>query len=307
MRILVLGAGGVGGYLGARLHEAGADVTFLVRSERRDLLREKGLRVESPFGSLHFPPNLVTSGDLKDRFDMILLSSKAYDLESAIEAISPAMGNESVVIPFLNGVAHLDRLDSSFGKRRVGGGVAQIAVTISPAGEIVHLNRSHHFTLGARTPEQSNTISALGEFFQSARIESKISENIEQEMWEKFVFISTLAGATSMMRADIGSILNTDEGERLLLGILSECEKVAALDGHQIPAEILADYRVGLVKKNSRATSSMLRDIEQNKSTEGDHILGDMIRRGRAGGLSMPYLEMAYCHLQSYDRMRTRG
>lgn len=306
MRILVLGAGGVGGYLGARLHEAGGDVTFLLRRERKALLMERGLKVTSPTGDVHIHPRLMTPDDLRDRFDIVLLSSKAYDLDSAIDAIAPAMGEESLVIPFLNGFSHLDRLDSCFGQRRVGGGVAQIAVTMSPEGDIVHLNRSHLFTAGWRTPEQASTILELGDLFQSARLESRISEHIEQEMWEKFVFISTLAGATCMMRADTGTILETDGGEGLILGILAECERTAAANGHGVPADKLASYRGQLLKKNSRATSSMLRDIEQNKPTEGEHIIGDMLKRGRLMGLSLPFLEMAHCHLQSYERMRVR-
>ena len=306
MRILVLGAGGVGGYLGARLQEAGAEITFLVRQERKSLLMSRGLRLRSPFGDLHLQADFVTSEELKDKFDIILLSSKAYDLESAIGSIAPAMGAKSLVIPFLNGFAHLDRLDSRFGKGHVGGGVAQIAVTMTDEGDIAHLNRSHFFTVGSRSPEQEDAILELGNLFKSAKIESKVSQDIEQEMWEKFVFISTLAGATSMMRADTGTILETDGGERLILGILAECQGTASACGHQIPEKNISSYRDQLLKKNSRATSSMLRDIEQKKPTEGDHIIGDMIRRGHAGGLSMPFLEMAYCHLQAYERMRLR-
>ncbi|MHB1758281.1 MAG: ketopantoate reductase family protein [Leptospirillum sp.] len=307
MRILILGAGGIGGYLGARLHEAGGEVTFLVRDGRKALLTEQGLKVRSPFGDLHIQVNLLTAGELKDHFDIVLLSSKSYDLDSAIKAIAPAMGDESLVIPFLNGFSHLERLDSVFGKHRVGGGVAQIAATMSPEGEIVHLNRSHSFTIGPRVLEQAEPILELGDLFKSARLESRVSENIEQEMWEKFVFISTLAGATCLMRADTGTILETDGGERLILGILEECEKTAAVNGHGIPQEKLIVYRDQLLKKNSRATSSMLRDIEQGKPTEGEHIIGDMLKRGRLGGLVMPFLEITNGHLQAYERMRARG
>lgn len=307
MRILILGAGGIGGYFGARINEAGGDVTFLVRPARADHLREHGLQVFSPLGDCHFIPHVVTADhNLHGEYDVVLVSCKSYDLESALHAIAPAIGPETVIVPLLNGIRHLEALDARFGQERVLGGLAHLSVMLAPTGEIRHLNNFHRLMIGSRTPTPSRWLAPLAELLAKTPLEFTLSDHIEQEMWNKFVFISTLAGATCSMRANVGEILATAAGEEFMVGLLTECEQIAAANQRAPSATQLAAYRSGLTDRTSALCASMLRDIERGGPTEAEHILGDMVRRGQMADLATPRLSFAYTHLQAYEQARPR-
>jgi 2-dehydropantoate 2-reductase len=301
MRILILGAGAIGGYFGARLAAAGGDVTFLVRSGRAEQLKASGLGVRSPLGDVYISPKVATEKSLAEAFDLIILSCKAYDLESAMEAVAPAIGDKSHVLPLLNGSAHLQKLDERFGKKRVLGGVAHLAVTMKPNGDIEHLNKFHRLIIGARTPDGNEPCEKLRALLQKTSLQFTVSRNIEQAMWEKHVFLATLAAATCTMRASIGHIVQTIAGREFILGLLDECIAVAVASQHEPDHEQLKIYRSQLTDENSTLTASMLRDIERNGRTEADHVIGDMVRRGEAENIALPLLRLAYSHLQAYE------
>src|SRR6516225_7855509 len=172
MRILVLGAGAVGGYFGGRLVEAKADVTFLVRPARAAALRERGLAIESTFGDLKLPVRVATADILGGVFDTVLLAAKAYDLEQAIAAIRPAVRPETAILPVLNGLVHLDRLDAAFGRERVLGGVAYIAATMTAEGTIRHLNRVHGITFGERSVAISCRVETIAGAFAATAVDA---------------------------------------------------------------------------------------------------------------------------------------
>jgi 2-dehydropantoate 2-reductase len=307
MRILILGAGGIGGYFGARLQSAGGDVTFLVRPNRADNLSANGLRVSSVFGDIALTPKVITSATKSDGiFDVIILSCKAYDLDAALDSISPALGPNTVVLPLLNGVAHLDALDARFGRERVLGGVAHISVTMAASGEIEHLNSSHRLIIGSRHTPSSKHVAALAELFAATSIDFTLSQNIEQNMWDKLIFITTLAGATCTMRACVGDILSTISGEAFILGLLEECERVAVKNNRDPNPDQLLVYRNQLTDRSSNLMASMLRDIERSGPTEADHIIGDMVLRADASATNTPILKLAYSHLQAYELTRKR-
>lgn len=306
MRVLILGAGGVGGYLGARLHEAGGDVTFLVRPARASQLRDDGLRIASPLGDVHIKPRVVVSGEQAGGYDAVVLACKSYDLPAAIDAIAPAIGPRTAVIPLLNGVAHLDALDARFGREAVHGGLAHMAITLLPDGTIRHLNDMNRFTLGSRGASGSAALEALAATLADTSVEFSVSDDIEQEMWEKFVFLATLAAATCLMRASIGDIVRSEGGERLISGLLSECERIAAANRHAPGAGNLAEYRRLLTDPDSTLTASMLRDVERGGATEAEHVMGDMVRRAGSAGIPTPLLAIAYTHMQAYERRRAR-
>lgn len=303
MRILILGAGAIGGYFGARIHQAGGDVTFLVRPARERNLMENSLCVSSPLGDILIRPQCTTafSGSESQKFDAAIVSCKAYDLDSAIEAIAPALALQGIVVPLLNGIAHLQLLDERFGRKRVLGGLAHLGVTLTPEGHIRHLNELHRLMIGSRTESASPLVEALAEVFAGSGIDFVLSRNIENEMWDKFVFLSTLAGATCTMRAAIGDILQTYSGEAFILGLFSECLSVAGKYGHKTSDERLAQYRSQLTDQGSTSTASMLRDIERKGRTEAEHILGDMVRRAKTHYIDAPLLQLAYSHLQAYE------
>ena len=304
MRILVLGAGGIGGYYGARMHAAGGDVTFLVRPGRAAQLREKGLQVFSPFGDLKISPQLVTKETLTETFDVILLTCNAFDLDSAMDAIAPAIGEQSAIVPLLNGVRHLDRLVTRFGAARVLGGVALISVTLAANGEIHHLNKLHRFTVGSLGWRPSPWLEPLSRLMESSGVDFVLADNIGQAMWDKMVFLATRAGATCLMRSSVGTIMSTLAGESFINGLLDECAAVADANGRKLGDTQLTVFRNMLTDRSSALVASMLRDVEANKQTEGDHILGDMISWAANKKLEVPLLKLAYSHLQAYERRR---
>jgi 2-dehydropantoate 2-reductase len=304
MRILVLGAGGIGGYYGARMHAAGGNVTFLVRPGRAAQLREKGLQVFSPFGDLQISPQLVTKETLTETFDVILLTCKAFDLDSAMDAIAPAIGEQSAIVPLLNGVRHIDRLVTRFGAARVLGGVALISVTLAANGEIHHLNKLHRFTVGSLGWRPSPWLEPLSRLMESSGVDFVLADNIGQAMWDKMVFLATLAGATCLMRSSVGTIMATLAGESFINGLLDECAAVADANGRKLGDTQLTVFRNMLTDRSSALVASMLRDVEANKQTEGDHILGDMISWAANKKLEVPLLKLAYSHLQAYERRR---
>ena len=304
MRILVLGAGGIGGYYGARMHAAGGNVTFLVRPGRAAQLREKGLQVFSPFGDLQISPQLVTKETLTETFDVILLTCKAFDLDSAMDAIAPAIGEQSAIVPLLNGVRHIDRLVTRFGAARVLGGVALISVTLAANGEIHHLNKLLRFTVGSLGWRPSPWLEPLSRLMESSGVDFVLADNIGQAMWDKMVFLATLAGATCLMRSSVGTIMSTLAGESFINGLLDECAAVADANGRKLGDTQLTVFRNMLTDRSSALVASMLRDVEANKQTEGDHILGDMISWAANKKLEVPLLKLAYSHLQAYERRR---
>lgn len=308
MRVLVLGAGGIGGYFGARLHDAGGDVSFMVRPARAENLKANGLRVSSPLGDTRLTPQLITAGANPGAgFDVVILSCKAYDLDSASDAIAPMLNSGSVVLPLLNGMAHLATLDARFGRERVLGGVAHISVALGPDGAIAHLNKFQRLIFGSRSPKASPWLAPLEALLAASPVDFAVSQDIEQDMWEKFVFLATLAAANCTMRANVGEILATCAGEDFITGLLGECEQIAAASGHPASPEKLAVYRSQLADRGSTVAASMLRDVERGGPTEADHVLGDLVARGAALGIEVPLLKLAYSHLQAYELVRRRG
>ncbi|MBI2753797.1 MAG: ketopantoate reductase family protein [Betaproteobacteria bacterium] len=310
MRILVLGAGAVGGYFGGRLAQKGSDVTFLVRAKRAETLARDGLRISSRFGDFRKQVQCVTQDQVKPAYDIVMLTAKAYDLAAAIDAIAPAMGEgkggRGLVLPLLNGMAHLEMLDRRFGRERVLGGVAYIAATLAPDGEVRHLNDFHRVVFGPRAETQRAACDALAAELAGVNFEWKRLEAIEQAMWDKWVLLATLAGITCLMRAPVGDIVATASGAKLTLALLGECAGIAAAEGFPTPEESIANYRGMLTQAGSAFTASMLRDIETGGQTEGEHILGALLARARQRDLRTPVLEVAATHLEAYAARRRR-
>ena len=306
MKILVLGAGAVGGYFGGRMAQKGADVTFLVRPRRAEALAKDGLRIASKFGDAKLQVKCVTEERVKAEYEIVMFTAKAYDLASALDAIAPAMGAKALALPLLNGMSHLAMLDQRFGRERVLGGVAYIAAQLAPEGEIRHLNDFHRIVYGARTAAQKPTCDALAEALAGVNFDCKQLENIEQAMWDKWVLLATLAGMTCLMRAPVGDIVATGSGEKLTLALLAECASVAAAERNPTPEPVMTNYRGMLTQKGSSFTASMLRDIESGGPTEGDHILGALLATARKHALATPVLEVAATHVEAYGVRRAR-
>ena len=308
MKILVIGAGAIGGYFGGRLLEAGRDVTFLVRPKRAAQLAETGLVIKSRLGDANLAkPPTIQAPELHRPFDLILLSLKAYDLETAIDSFAAAVGPETAILPLLNGMSHLDLLDRRFGKDRVlGGAVLLLSATLDDQGRILHLNDGHILGFGERDGSRSARIEAIVREFAGVKTEARASTQIMLEMWEKWVFIAGLAGITCLMRASIGDI-SASGGAPLSLRLLEECSAVAAGAGFAPRPEVIERLRSLLTAAGSPFTASMLRDIEHGGRTEADQIFGDLVRRGeRVLPAEGSLLRLAYVNLKAYEARRAR-
>ncbi len=304
MKILILGAGGTGGYFGGRLFEAGADVTFLVREKRAQQIAQRGLRIESPQGNVTLDVKTVLSDNVTAEYDVVILSCKAYDLASSIEAIRPAMNAATCVVPLLNGISHISTLDAAFGKARVMGGSCQIAATLTKDGVVKSMFDAHAILWGAREPSQQVQADALGLAFAKTIVDWKVSENIMQDMWEKVAFLSTLAGMTCLMRASVGDILATADGRTLMKRYLDSCVAVAVNSGYPPRAAILERYEKVMDTTGSPLTASMMRDLEGGGPVEADHIVGFMLGKAREFGIDDTMLSVAYAHLKAYENRR---
>jgi 2-dehydropantoate 2-reductase len=308
MKILVIGAGAIGVYFGGRLLEAGRDVTFLVRPKRAAQLAETGLVIKSRLGDANLAkPPTIQAPELHRPFDLILLSLKAYDLETAIDSFAAAVGPETAILPLLNGMSHLDLLDRRFGKDRVlGGAVLLLSATLDDQGRILHLNDGHILGFGERDGSRSARIEAIVREFAGVKTEARASMQIMLEMWEKWVFIAGLAGITCLMRASIGDI-SASGGAPLSLRLLEECSAVAAGAGFAPRPEVIERLRSLLTAAGSPFTASMLRDIEHGGRTEADQIFGDLVRRGeRVLPAEGSLLRLAYVNLKAYEARRAR-
>jgi 2-dehydropantoate 2-reductase len=305
MRILVVGAGAIGGYFGGRLLAAGCDVTFLVRPRRAAELASAGLVIKSPNGdvTLKNPPT-VQADKLNETFDGVLLSCKAFDLDDAIKSFAPAVGPQTAIVPLLNGMLHLDVLDGKFGRERVLGGLCAIAVTLNDKREVVQLAPMQSLNFGERDGAMSDRVRAIAEVFARGNFGSVASEHIIQEMWEKWVFLASLAASTCLMRTSVGNILAAPGGKDFMLGMLDECSAVASAEGHAPSGPFFERVRGMLTTEGSQMTASMFRDIKAGAPVEADHVIGDLIARGDAAKVPVPRLRTAYTHLKAYEKQR---
>lgn len=305
MRILILGAGGIGGYFGGRLAAAGADVSFLVRPRRAGQLAADGLVIKSPFGDLATKVKTVTAETAGAGYDAIILGCKAYDLEDAIASIRPAASGGALILPQLNGMAHLARLDAEFGADRVLGGVAAIAVTLDADGTIRHLNKLHSFVTGPRSPAAAERCAELAKVLATGGFDFRLSADIEQDMWEKWVFLCSMAAMCCLMRGNVGQIVRaTPDGAALMCEMLEDCAAAAAAAGHAPAEAVHARNLKTFSDPNGQWEASMLRDLRAGYRVEADHVVGDMLARAKAAGRDATLLRAAYANLKLYEAGR---
>lgn len=305
MRFLIVGAGALGGYFGGRLLDAGQDVTFLLRPRRVAQLAQTGLTIISPRGDLSLPaPPYVTSDTITAPYDVVMVGCKAYDLAQTMTSFAPAVGPDTMVLPLLNGMLHLEQLQQRFGAQRVLGGLCMISAALDADGRVRHLNDMHGLSFGELDGSVSKRVEALQAACAGANFDARASSGILQEMWEKWIFIASAAGITCLLRSTIGDIVHAGAGD-LASGLLDECAAIAAASGYPPRPAALERSRAMLTAAGSPLTASMFKDLEKGGATEADHILGDLLRHEQPQqGVSL--LRVAYAHLKTYEARRAR-
>lgn len=300
MRILVLGIGGIGGFFGGYLQESGADITFLVRPKRKEILLKNGLNVISPLGNLKLKPNLVLSNELKPVYDIILISCKTYDLDQAILDLELAKG-KGVVIPFLNGLTHLKKLDKEFGSEKVMGGVAHISSTINNQGTIEHFSEFKKLTFGNRAKTQNQILEPFFAECKKTKFDVTLSEDINLDLWKKWIFISAVAGATTLFGCSLGEIVKHNFGKKIICDLYNEGRSIAKLCGFTFEDSEVKTVLNNITAPGSPIKASMQRDVEKKSRTEHEEIFGHLIAKAEENNFDCPILTACYLRMKVYE------
>ncbi|MDU5472134.1 MULTISPECIES: ketopantoate reductase family protein [unclassified Pantoea] len=303
MRILIVGAGATGGYFGARLAQAGRDVTFLVRERRFRQLSENGLVLRTPQGVEKLQPQLAQAGSLRGPYDLIILTVKSFALAQAIEDIAPAVGEQTLIMPILNGMRHFDTLRDRFGDKVIGG-LVKINATLGEQGEVVRMTSLHQIYYGALDGRNDARLQRVDEALRAASVDAFFSENIIGELWEKWLLLSTLGAFCCLARGDTQQALTAEGGEALLRGLFSEVLATITADGYQPRPAVTAKILELLSNPATPMTSSMYRDLSQGFDIEAEQVIGDLVTRAARNGVSVPLLNAVNVNLQVYLKSR---
>jgi len=303
MRILIVGAGATGGYFGARLAQAGRDVTFLVRERRFRQLSENGLVLRTPQGVEKLQPQLAQAGSLRGFYDLIILTVKSFALAQAIEDIAPAVGEQTLIMPILNGMRHFDTLRDRFGDKVIGG-LVKINATLGEQGEVVQMTSLHQIYYGALDGRNDARLQRVDEALRAASVDTIFSDNIIGELWEKWLLLSTLGAVCCLARGDTQQALTAEGGEALLRGIFSEVLATITADGYQPRPAVTAKILELLSNPATPMTSSMYRDLSQGFDIEAEQVIGDLVTRAARNGVSVPLLNAVNVNLQVYLKSR---
>jgi 2-dehydropantoate 2-reductase len=302
MRILVVGAGAVGGFLGGRLAQAGRDVTFLARDKRAAEIQAHGLQIVSLQGSSTSRPKAITASHIAGPYDVVLLSVKGYALADAMNDFAAAVAPETSIIPVLNGRRHLELLAGRFGRRSVLGGARWVATELDAEGRIRQLSDVQKLSYGEPDGQMTKRAQMLDETFRGAGLETNLSSRIMSVMWEKWVQLASLGAVTCLLRGNIGEIVSIPGGTDIALLALNECASIADASGFRPSHEFLAEHSKNLTMPGSPLTSSMYRNLKADQAVEVENILGDLLEKGTGQGLTTPTLQAAFVNLSLYQR-----
>ncbi|MGN4709637.1 2-dehydropantoate 2-reductase [Bacillus cereus group sp. MYBK222-1] len=303
MRILVLGAGGIGGYFGGRLVEKGEDAVFLVRTKRKQQLEKNGLVIHSVNGDFSFAPKLITKADNTDPFDIVLLSTKAYHLEEAINNLKPFVGDKTVIIPLLNGVAHLSPLKEAFGDNKVIGGLCIIETTLNKTGEVLHSSAFDRLVFGELEHQETDRIQQIADTFSGTKANFVLSNQIMQDMWHKYLLITVMSGLTTLMRAPIGPIRESDGGRDFIRNLFEEVTEIMRACKAPIADNIVEKYMKSVDSLSYDFKTSMQRDMEKGLFIEGEHLQGYLLGLAKQFHIEAPFLKTIYQNLKVYEEV----
>lgn len=301
MRLLVVGAGAVGGYFGARLAQAGRDVTFLVRGERAKQLKTDGVQLTSPHGDVTMPVKAILADELKESFDIVFLSMKGFALGQAMNDFARAVGPSTTILPVLNGMNHMETLGSRFGRESIIGGVCMVSTEMDKDGRIVQLSEVQRLSYGELDRQLTPRIKKVDETFRDAGFDTQLSVDIVQGMWEKWVQLAAAGAITCLMRGDIGQVARAPGGVEFSRALLLECIAIATVCGHRPSPHFQQQQAATLTEKDSKFTTSLYRDLLRGNRIEVDTILGDLLKHAQTHTIEVPLLRAAYTHLSVYE------
>ncbi len=307
MRTLIVGAGATGGFFGGRLAQIGRDVTFLVRPARAEKLRRNGLEIISPLGDATIQAKLITADELRAKpqpFDLILLATKAYSLEAAIEDFAPAVGPETTILPILNGMRQLDMLDARFGAEHVIGGTCRINSDVDADGRVLQLSKLGDVTFGERTRQHTERIARINTELTGALFDIILSPDILAAMWHKWYILASLNTICILPQGTVGEVVAVPRGLDFANAAVDECIAIATANGYAPPTDLIAWDRKRITLPGSDLTSSMYRDTTKNAPVEADHVIGDLLARGEAHNVPAPLLRATYVRLKVYEAQR---
>ena len=302
MKVVIVGAGAVGGYFGGRLQEAGLDVTFLVRKDRAEQLRKSGLVIKSPAGNAHLTPQVALEADQIGACDLVLLAVKNYHLQSVLESIRPLVERGAKVLPLLNGVEHFEILEQAFGKKTILGGLCQIVVTLDNGGRIIHTSKDiHNIIFGALEQEQIEFCQGFAERAKAALMHVSLSDTILVDVWNKFAFIAAFSGITTASRLPINEILKVESTKNLYYLLLSEMQTLASAKGIALPSTFLEKTMERMSLLADGSTSSMHQDLRKGLPLEVESLQGGAIRLGKQAGVNLPTVSAIYGLIKPYE------
>lgn len=303
MKILVVGAGAIGGYVAARMLEDGLDVTLLVREGRKARLAEHGLVVRSPRGDYAGHPPLLVAGEAGGPFDLVLIACKAYGLADVLTQIKPYMHGDTALLPFLNGYKHMEDIAAAYPDHPLFGGVARIESTLDASGAIVHLRPYHSFVYGKFVRVSDELYARVRTALGATKVLTETAD-IRRSLWEKYAFISGLAGLTTLFQAPVGDIRDVADGIEWFRRLYEEIAAAIRAASGSLPDDIVERNVATIASMSPDSTSSMLRDLQSGLPTEAEHFHGYLLSLARERGVAAPLLEVVYQRLAVYEKRR---
>ena len=307
MRFAIVGAGGLGGYYGARLAEAGHEVAFIARGAHLDAIRKNGLKVFSPLGDTHLN-DVVATNDPRDvgLVDVIVVAVKTWQIADAARAMQPMIKADTIVVPFLNGVEAPDELASIVGAEHVVGGLSKVFSLVEAPGVVRHFNPGAYVEIGELGGGLSERVEKLRAAFESAGSQANSSADIRTELWKKLLTVSSWAGLGALSRSPMGVLRSLPETHALIDRAMDEGIAVGARRGHPIAADYKRELWTFYEAMPADATASMQRDLMAGKPSELDAWNGAIVRFGLETGVDTPVQTFTYHALLPMER-RARG
>ncbi|HQV63762.1 MAG TPA: 2-dehydropantoate 2-reductase [Anaerolineales bacterium] len=304
MKFAIFGTGGVGGYFGGRLAQAGEDVTFIARGHHLSVIQQAGLSVDSIRGD--FEVNPVKATDLTQSVgaaDVVILAIKGWQLDEAILQMKPLIGDATVIVPLLNGIEHMEALVNAFGSEHVLGGVCRISAFIADAGHIKHVGIDPFIAFGELNREMSERVSKLYDVFKNiSGVTVEASGNIELAMWEKYLLIAAFSGVGAVTRSPVGMFRSIPETRAMFRRALEEVVLVANSRGVGLTEKSVQAVMDRIDQTQPDTMASMQKDVLAGRPSELESQTGALVRMARAATVSVPTHEFIYASLLPMEK-----